>query len=85
MCDRLDKNLGVRGATEIGAGRLTFTAQLGGVIDFAVVAQHIATVRGDHRLASGDREIDDGKAAMADRDTGLSVGPASAVVRPPAE
>src|SRR3546814_12440519 len=69
--------------TERGAGLRPRPTIFSSIVYLAIVAQHISAVRGNHRLVSGCREIDDGKAAMAKSDAGLSIGPASAVIRPP--
>src|SRR5882757_8134324 len=57
------------------SGSLQFSSNLEMAVDFAIVADDEAPVGGMHRLAAGGRQIDDGQAAVDQRDPGIMVKP----------
>jgi hypothetical protein len=63
---QLEDHLGVRLADELHATRFEAGAQLGVVVDLAVVDDRVAAVLGDHRLMAERRQVDDGQPALGE-------------------
>ena len=81
--DRREQGLGVAGAAEAYAAVLEVAPQLAEIVDLAVAGEHVAAARRDHRLAPGGGQIDDRKAAVAERDAGRGIPPDAGVVGTP--
>ncbi len=62
------------------ARRLELLAKLGVIVDFGVVRDHVAAVRGLHRLVPGGRQVDDRQPAVAEPDAGFRIDPHALVV-----
>src|SRR5262249_24668732 len=66
--DRMEHHLGIAGRAELVASRLELNAQLTEIVDLAIVTQDIAGVRRQDWLMAGRTEVEDGQAAMAERE-----------------
>jgi hypothetical protein len=69
-------------AAEFAAQRFELGADLGEIINFAVEGNDEAAAGRDHRLRAGRRQVDDREAAMAERQSRLSIAPDIAGIRP---
>ena len=65
---------------EFLAGGLELFSELEEVVDLAIVDDDMAPVGGCHRLVSARTRIDDGKAAMAQRDMALRAEPVARTI-----
>jgi hypothetical protein len=63
------------------APRFEVAAQLGVIVNFAIVVEHEAAVRGVHRLVPGRRQIDDRQPPVGEADAGVGIDPAPFVIR----
>ncbi len=61
--------------------RFKFAAQIGKVIEFTIEDQHRAAIGGDHRLASGGRQVEDRQPPESQLQLALRVGPIALIVR----
>ena len=64
----------------VAPGRFQLGTQLPEVVDLAVVGDHQIAAGGHHGLASARREVDDGEAAVPQRDPRIRIGPFTGVV-----
>ena len=69
----VEEDLGVRTGVKYVTGGLELGAELAVVVDLAVVDDPVAVVGRAHRLVAGRREVQDGEAAMAERDADRSL------------
>ncbi len=75
-------HLGIRAAAKPVAKPREFVAQLGEIIDLAVVGDDIASVRGMHRLMPERRQIDDRQPPMPKPDAGGGIDEDAGIIRP---
>ena len=80
---RLGDDLGIRGAPEAHPPPHQLRAQVPVVVDLSVEDTGVPSVRRQHRLAAGLREVEDGQPAVSQSDPCGRVDPAPAVVRTP--
>jgi hypothetical protein len=80
--ERRQQHLGVGVAAEARTRRFESRAQLGEVVDLAVVGEHVAAIHRGHRLVPQRRQVEDAQALVRQRDARGRVRPDAAVVRP---
>ena len=51
------------------------------IVDLAIIGDDIAPIGADHRLMPGRAQIDDGEAAIAERNARFRVDPNAAIIR----
>jgi len=80
---RGEQDLGVRRPPEAMPAALELGAQLGEVVDLAVVGEHVAAIRGFHRLVPGLGQVDHGQTTGPERHTRRLIDERPGVVRAP--
>ena len=80
--DQGEQHLGVRRAAEADAGVFQFAAQLGKIIDLAIVGHDIAPARRGHGLVTRLPEIDDREASVGEADPVFRIDPDPIAIRP---
>src|SRR5262249_23320563 len=76
----LEHDLGIGTAAKPNATRLTLAAQFVEIIDCAVVRDDQLSIRRDHRLMAGCREVDDRESAVGEGNAGLGIAPEAMIV-----
>ena len=73
----LDQQFGIGMAAPANPGGLQLPGQFGGVVQLSIVDEDEAAASRDHRLGARRAEIDDGQAAVAERQPDLAIHPHS--------
>ena len=80
LCQKVKNNFSIAGGTEDKVLLLQLLAQHVVVVHFAIVNESIASVRGEHRLMAGRRQVKNGEPPETQLAV-LSVAPETLVVR----